>query len=131
MKTCFNSSHVFSISDKVLPNHRLAAPVSVRGKIRSIMSSPEILGVLNNLAISKTFHICSIASSVLFPEKVFVEGINVMDRKGCDMFLVLKLPFGISERSEHLCVATSSHDWQKNKKGVKLKLSLSSPAAVP
>ncbi|GJS50782.1 hypothetical protein Tco_0624144 [Tanacetum coccineum] len=107
------------MSDDVLPSHRLAAPAGVRGKICSIMLSPDIPGVLNKLAISKTFRKCSIASSVLFPEKVlsqsdivpaFIEGINVMDCNGCDIFPVLKLPFGISERIKHLCVATPSHD---------------------
>ncbi|GKD54328.1 hypothetical protein Tco_1287715 [Tanacetum coccineum] len=98
------------MSDDVLPIHRLAAPASVRGKIHSIMSSPEIPDVLNKLAICKTFRKCSIASLVLFPEKVFIEGINVMDRNECDIFPISKLPFRISKRSKHLCVATPSHD---------------------
>nr|GEV37943.1 hypothetical protein [Tanacetum cinerariifolium] len=58
------------MSDDVLPNHRLAAPASARGKFHSIMLSPKIPGVLNKLAISKTFRKSSIASSVLFPKKV-------------------------------------------------------------
>ncbi|GJW30821.1 hypothetical protein Tco_0047696 [Tanacetum coccineum] len=98
------------MSDDGLPSHRLDALVSVRGKFCSIMSFPEIPGVLSKLAISKTFRKCSIASSVLFLEKVFIEVIHVMDRNGGDIFPVLKLPFRISEMSEHLCVATPSHD---------------------
>ncbi|GKD38523.1 hypothetical protein Tco_1258730 [Tanacetum coccineum] len=35
---------------------------------------------------------------------------NVVDRNGCDIFSSPKLPFGVSERSEHFCVATPSHD---------------------
>ncbi|GJS90086.1 hypothetical protein Tco_0772722 [Tanacetum coccineum] len=70
------------------------------------MSFPEILDVLNKLAISKIFRKCSIASSVFPPEKVFsckndvlfnprfIEGINVVDRNGCDIFSAPKLPFG-------------------------------------
>ncbi|GJV78120.1 hypothetical protein Tco_1509704 [Tanacetum coccineum] len=111
MKICFISSQVFIKSDEVLPNHLLAAPVRVKGKIHSIMSFPEIPGVLNNLAISRMFRKCSIASSVTLPEKVFlpllvsyydlepdivlvfIEGINIVDCDGCDIFSVLKFPF--------------------------------------
>ncbi|GKA49894.1 hypothetical protein Tco_0742967 [Tanacetum coccineum] len=68
MKTYFNSSQVFSNSDEVLPNHLLTAPVRVKGKFYSIMSFPEI------------------------PEPdivlAFIEGINVGDRNGCDIFLL-------------------------------------------
>ncbi|GJV66486.1 hypothetical protein Tco_1481995 [Tanacetum coccineum] len=110
MKTYFNSSQVFSKLDEVLPNHILAVPVRVKGKICSIMSFPEIPGVLNKLAISKIFLTCSIASSVFPPEKVFLQGIDVVDRNGCDIFFASKLPFGVSERSELFCVATPSHD---------------------
>ncbi|GKC91916.1 hypothetical protein Tco_1157358, partial [Tanacetum coccineum] len=83
MKTRFNLSQVFSKSDRVLPNHLLAALVRVRGKIRSIMSFPKI------------------------------PGINIMDRNGRDIFSAPKLPFGVSERSEHLYVATPSHDRER------------------
>ncbi|GJZ17570.1 hypothetical protein Tco_0553693 [Tanacetum coccineum] len=89
------------------------------------MSFPEIPGVLNKLAISKIFGKCSIASSV-FPQKLtfdfkndvlfnprFIEGINVVDRNGCDIFSAPKLPFGVSERSEHFCDATPSHDRER------------------
>ncbi|GJS28930.1 hypothetical protein Tco_0489550 [Tanacetum coccineum] len=107
------------MSEGVLPSHRLAAPASVRGEIHSIILSPKIPVVLNKLVISKTFRPCSIASSTLFPEKVlsqldivlaFIEGINVMDCNGYDIFPIPKLPFRISKRSKHLCVATPSHD---------------------
>ncbi|GKC60488.1 hypothetical protein Tco_1088086 [Tanacetum coccineum] len=91
------------------------------------------LGVLNKLAISKIFRTCSIASSVFPPKKVFlpllvsyydlepdivlafIEGINVVDRNGCDIFSALKLPFGVSKRSEHFCIATPSHDRERRK----------------
>ncbi|GKB34385.1 hypothetical protein Tco_0879327 [Tanacetum coccineum] len=89
------------------------------------MSFPEMLGVLNKLAISKIFRKCSIASSMFPPEKVFsrkndvlfnprfIEGINVVDRYGCDIFSAPKLPFGVGERCEHFCVATPSHDRER------------------
>ncbi|GJW37907.1 hypothetical protein Tco_0060827 [Tanacetum coccineum] len=43
----------------------------------------------------------------------FIEGIDVADRNGCDIFPASKLPFGVSERSEHFCVATPSHDRER------------------
>ncbi|GKC74161.1 hypothetical protein Tco_1120044 [Tanacetum coccineum] len=66
----FNPSQVLIIPGDVLPGHRLSVPISVRGKTRSMMSTPEIPGELNIMAISRTFLICSIASSASFPEKV-------------------------------------------------------------
>ncbi|GKB38854.1 hypothetical protein Tco_0883796 [Tanacetum coccineum] len=75
MKTRFNSSQVFSKSDEVLPNHLLVVHVRVRGKFCSIMSFPKI------------------------PEPdivlAFMEGINVVDRNGCDIFSVPKLLGGV------------------------------------
>ncbi|GJR22150.1 hypothetical protein Tco_0970677 [Tanacetum coccineum] len=110
MKTCFISSLVFIVPDVVLPSHRLAVLKSVRGKTRSKMSSPDIPSVLNKLAISRALSICSIASSVSFPEKIFIERIDVMDKNRCSVFSVLKLPFRIGEKSKHLGAATPSHE---------------------
>ncbi|GJZ94604.1 hypothetical protein Tco_0666807 [Tanacetum coccineum] len=78
MKTRFNSSQVFSKSNEVLHNHRLAAP-----------------------------HLQS------FLQRRFIEGINVVDRNGCDIFSTPKLPFGVGERCEHFCVATPSPDRER------------------
>ncbi|GJV76681.1 reverse transcriptase domain-containing protein [Tanacetum coccineum] len=43
----------------------------------------------------------------------FIEGINVVDLNGCNIFSAPKLPFGVSERSEHFCIATPSHDRER------------------
>ncbi|GJT22492.1 hypothetical protein Tco_0892429 [Tanacetum coccineum] len=111
MKICFSSSQIFIVPDDALPSHRLAIPIIVKGKTHSMMSSSEIPGVLNKLAISRTLPICLIASSISFPEKChYGQEPDNVPISGCSILPFLKLAFMIGERSKHLGSATPSHD---------------------
>nr|GEU30975.1 hypothetical protein [Tanacetum cinerariifolium] len=69
MKFCFNSSQFFACSGDIQSNHILATPTRVRGNTRRKAKS----FMLNRLATSSTFAICSIAFSVELPEKFEID----------------------------------------------------------
>ncbi|GJW61003.1 hypothetical protein Tco_0110338 [Tanacetum coccineum] len=120
MKFCFNSSQFFACSGDVLSNHLLATPTRVRGNTRRRAES----FVLNRLATSSTFPICSIAFSVELHEKVvlrnslkifplisnvafsgllilprvFIKSIDVVDWSRRSVSSSLKLSFRIGEQ---------------------------------
>ncbi|GJY16181.1 hypothetical protein Tco_0386603 [Tanacetum coccineum] len=55
-------------------------------------------------------------TNVDIPDAKFIEGIDVVDLNGCDIFYAPKLPFGVSERSENFCIATPRKDIKDKKK---------------
>ncbi|GKF03196.1 hypothetical protein Tco_0030119, partial [Tanacetum coccineum] len=87
----------------VLSNNILATPKSVKGNTCKRAES----SVLNRLATSSIFPICSIAFSVEHPEK-FTKSIDVVDWSRRSVSSSPKLSFGIGERSGHPGVTTSS-----------------------
>ncbi|GJR24990.1 hypothetical protein Tco_0973517 [Tanacetum coccineum] len=110
MKFCFSSSQFFACLGDVLSNHLLASPISVRGNTCKRAES----SMLNRLATSSTFLICSIAFSVEHPEKILIrmtqihKSIDVVDWSRQSVSSSPKLSFRIGERSGHPGVTTSS-----------------------